>query len=173
MSQPDLPKHIVQRRLRAARKLRTLLLDRPPVVPHPRLDEINTYSWMKIVSYYAGRGLLTYREMFDVARELKPKLKPYDWTSGDFYYDDPYRAAYCQALQRKVDSEPIMDRLARRAKFKAGIPAARRRMVAYQAFLQQRCPCCYEPLPCGLHNFGRVRSNGDGTFSEEEAVEAS
>lgn len=176
----NIPKWVWERRLRTARKVREILCGNRVIhsasctecggswegktcgLAHAtwwtRVNNERSarWTWALILGHFVGAGRLTYREVIKVARGLKDRFGDYP-DHQTRLTDEPYRRAFLEALIAFDDGLGKEERYRRKREFLLTLTQGRRKMIATEALFKQRCPLCYEPLPCTTHQLGRVR----------------
>ena len=154
---------VTYRRFRTAWAVRRILFGERPKFSDPTYgisERLVTYTWAKIIGFFCGTGRVTYGEIFKIARDLKPRLKPYP--KGHFYKwdDQPFRTAFSKWIRKYELELGPETRTKRRKYFMEGLAAGKRKMATEWAFERNLCPCCLTPLPCTFHGIGKVVREG-------------
>lgn len=116
--------------------------------------------------FFCGRGFMRYSHLFQEGRLWRDTYGlPERGSLSDLEWDDAVRGAFIAYLKVR-GKDPFY--VANRKAFEKQLPEGRRKMHARQALTMGLCPYCLEPLPCALHQVGRVKSAGRGKFVEIE-----
>lgn len=173
MSEQKKRKYTTWRRFRAGRKVRRILFGIRPLLrdlsPNGWQELHCTYHWASIIGFYTGKGRVTYQEVYRIAEELAPRLKPYPVDNFYKWRDLPYRRAFSLAIRAFESKMSLEERMSRQKHFCDTLNQGRRRSLARRAFAQNLCPVCLDPLPCSYHGIGRVVRDGYG-FIEVDAA---
>lgn len=179
----NLTKWVWRRRLRTARKVRTILFGprlRPGELGTPGTSRLSSgrawnemdeqaedcaeWTWACILGHFVNAGRITYREVYRVAERLAPRLAQYP-DKNTKWSDRPYRELFRDEIIAYLDSLGPAERGRRRSHFLDTLDAGRRRALAREALALHRCPACFDRLPCTTHGIGEVVFK-NGKFEE-------